>query len=73
VPKRSYDEIGKTGEGDERRTKLGFQSFGAAGCDSRMQNHTRRIFYLCNALNKHRNPLKNNEIIGGGGDNHIAL
>jgi hypothetical protein len=38
-----------------------------------MQNHTRRPLYLCDALNKQRMPMKNNEIVGGGGDNHIAL
>ena len=44
VPMRGYDEDGKAGEGDERGIKLGFQSLGPAECDSRMQNHTQRLF-----------------------------
>ena len=41
VPTRGYDELGKAGEGNERRIKLRFQSLGAVECDSRMHNHTR--------------------------------
>ena len=44
-PTRSYDEDGKAGEGDEPRIKLGFQTLGAAECDSRMQNHTWRLSF----------------------------
>ena len=46
MPTRGYDEDGKAGEGDERRVKLRFQALGAAECDSRTQNHTRRLLYL---------------------------
>jgi hypothetical protein len=46
APAVGYDELGKTGEGDERRIKLRFQSLGAVECDSRMHNHTRRLFIL---------------------------
>lgn len=45
VPTRGCDELGTAGEGSERRIKLGFQSLGPAECDSRIQNHTRRLFY----------------------------
>ena len=44
VVTRGYDELRKAGEGDERRLELGFQALGAAECDSRMHNHTRRLF-----------------------------
>ena len=37
---RGCDQLGKAGEGDERRIKLRFQALGAAECDSRMHNHT---------------------------------
>ena len=43
MPTRGYDEDGKPVEGDEPRIKLGFQTLGAAECDSRMQSHTRRF------------------------------
>ena len=45
MPIRGCDEIGKVGEREERRIKLGFQALGAAECDSRMQKHTRRFLY----------------------------
>jgi hypothetical protein len=45
APAGGYDALGKTGEADERRVKLPFQGLGAAECDSRMHNHTRRLFY----------------------------
>jgi hypothetical protein len=73
MPTRGYDEDGKAGGGEERRIKLRFQSLGAVECDSLMHNHTRRLLSLEDALQKQRIPMKNNEIIGGGGDNHIAL
>ena len=44
LPTRGYDELGKAGEGDERRIKQRFQALGAAECDSRMHNYTRRLF-----------------------------
>jgi len=43
IPWRQVIENGKAGEGDERQIKLRFQSLGAAQCDSRMHNHTRRF------------------------------
>ena len=45
MPTRGYDEDGKAGEGSEPRIKLGFQSFGPAECDSRMQNYTQRFLF----------------------------
>lgn len=59
VPTRGYDELGSAGEGDDRLIKLRFQALGAAECDSRMQNHTRRFLYECEALNKKRVYTKN--------------
>ena len=45
APAGGYDELGKAGEGDERRIKLRIQMLGSAESDSRMHNHTRRFFF----------------------------
>ena len=50
LPMRGRDELGKAGEGDERRIKLRFQSLGAVKRDSCMRIHTRRYFSKCDAL-----------------------
>jgi hypothetical protein len=45
VAMRGCDELGTAVEDDERRTKLGFQSLGAAECESCMRNHTQQCWY----------------------------
>ena len=71
---RDCDELGKAGEGDERRIELRIQALGSLECDSCMQNHTRRfsILKLC-FLKTAYSYEKNKGNIDGGGGSHIGL